>query len=189
MARALLLGICGILTVVSTASAQTSTGTPPRAGAGSARAATPARALVPAVLPGTPESAFSTIQGNALDSVNGTLADSLVRLRDARLGRIVNTQLTDKAGLFEFRAVDPGSYVVELVGSAATVLAASQLISVNAGEAVLAVVKLPFGLPPLGGLLGHTASQAATVTSAAAATGVMNAATTTDVSPDGTNLR
>lgn len=189
MARALLLGVCGILTALTAASAQTSTATPPRAGVGSARAATPGRIAVPALLPGTPESAFSTIQGNALDSLNGTLADGLVRLRDARLGRIVNTQLTDKSGLFEFRAVEPGSYVVELVGGAAGVLAASQLISVNAGEAVLAVVKLPFGLPPLGGLLGHTASQAATVTSAAAATGVLNAAATTEVSPDGTNIR
>ena len=103
------------------------------------------------------------------------------------LGRIISTQRTDKSGLFEFRAVDPGSYIVELLGAADTVLAASQLINVNAGETVSTVVKLPFRLPPLGGLFGHTTAQAIAITSAAAATGVLNAATTTDVSADGTN--
>jgi hypothetical protein len=159
----------------------------PTVTAGAARAAAPARTGVPVVLPGTRETAFSTIQGNALDSINGILPDSPVRLRDARLGRIISTQRTDKSGLFEFRAVDPGSYVVELIVNAETVLAASQLINVNAGETVSAVVKLPFRLPPLGGLLGHTTAQAIAITSAAAATGVLNAATTTDVSADGTN--
>ena len=159
----------------------------PRAAAAGARATTPVRANLPTVLPGTRENAFSVIQGNALNSTSGSLPNSLVRLRDARIGRIVDTQLTDQSGLFTFRAVDPGSYIVELIGSDQTVLAASQLLSVNAGEAISAVVKLPFRLPPLGGVFGHTAAQAATVTSAAAATGVLNAATTNDVSPDGTN--
>ena len=151
------------------------------------RAAVPARTGAPSVLPGTPDAAFSTIQGNALDSANGILPDSPVRLRDARAGRIVSMQRTDKSGLFEFRTVDPGSYIVELLGDGDTVLAASQLINVNAGEAVSTVVKLPFRLPPFGGLFGHTTAQAIAITSAAAATGVLNAATTTDVSADGTN--
>ncbi len=109
------------------------------------------------------------------------------RLRDARTGRIVSTQTTDKAGLFEFPAIDPGSYIAELLGAADTVLAASQLINVNAGETVTTAVQLPFRLPPLGGLLGHTTAQAIAITTAAAATGVLSAATTTNVSDDGTN--
>ncbi len=60
---------------------------------------------------------FATIQGNALDSRRGILPDSPVRLRDARSGRIIGAQRTDKSGQFEFRAVDPGSYIVELLGS------------------------------------------------------------------------
>lgn len=171
MTRELLLGLC-FATGVATASAQTP--------------AAPGRAGAPTALPGTRDSAFATIQGNALDSTNGVLPNALVRLRDARLGRIVGTQITDKSGLFQFRGVDPGSYVVELLAQD-TVLAASQLVSVNAGDAVSAVVKLPFQPRPLGGLLGHSISQAAAVTSAAAAIGVLNAATTTDVSSDGTN--
>ena len=152
-----------------------------------ARTAVSARAGASPVLPGTRDTAFATIQGNALDSANGILPDSPVRLRDARIGRIIGVQRTDKSGLFEFRAVDPGSYIVELLGAADTVLAASQLINVNAGEAVSAAVKLPFRLPPFGGLFGHTTAQAIAITAAAAASGVLKAATTTDVSADGTN--
>jgi hypothetical protein len=194
MTRILFVGLC-ITIGVPAAWAQTSATTAPAVvtrsaiptvTAGPARAAVPARAGAP-VLPGTRETAFSTIQGNAFDSTNGILPDSPVRLRDARIGRIITTQRTDKSGVFEFRRVDPGSYIVELLGASDSVLAASQLINVNAGEAVSAVVKLPFRLARFGGLLGHTTGQAIAITSAAAATGVLNAATTTDVSSDGTN--
>ena len=195
MTRILLVGLCVVIGVPA-AWAQTS-GTPaapavvtrsavPSVSAG-ARPPVAARAGAPAVLPGTRETAFSKIQGSALDSTSGILPDSPGRLRDARLGRIIRTQRTDRSGVFEFRNVDPGSYIVELLGPTDSVLAASQLINVNAGEAVSAVVKLPFRLPPLGGLFGHTTAQAIAITSAAAATGVLNAATTTDVSSDGTN--
>ena len=149
------------------------------------RAGVPARG--PAVLPGTRATAFSRIQGNALDSKRSILPDSAVRLRDARAGRIVSAQTTDKSGLFEFRDLNPGSYIVELLGVADTVLAASQLININAAETVTTVVQLPFRLSPLGGLFGHTTAQAIAITTAAAATGVLNAATTTNVSDDGTN--
>jgi hypothetical protein len=195
MIRILLIGLC-LAIGGPAASAQTSApavpavvtrSANPTVPAGVARSAVPARAGAPAVLPGTRETAFSTIQGNALDSTNGILPDCPVRLRDARIGRIVNTQRTDKAGLFEFRAVDPGSYIVELLGNTDTVVAASQLINVNAGEVVTAIVQLPFRLPRLGGLLGHSTSQAVAIISAAAATGVLHVATTTDVSADGTH--
>ena len=116
---------------------------------------------------------FSTIQGNALNSVNGPLPNNVVRLRDARAGRIVDTQTTDRSGLFAFRTVDPGSYIVELVGPAQAILSASQILNVDAGQAVSAVVKLPFHISPLSGLLGHTVPSAAAVTSAAASSGVM----------------
>jgi hypothetical protein len=133
----------------------------------------PLRAAVPHVLPGTRATAFTTIQGNALNSTNGALAGGSVRLRDARYGRIVDAQVTDKSGLFAFNTVDPGTYVVELVGNDQAVLAASQLLTVGAGETVSAIVKLPFRLPPLAGVLGHTVQQAVAITSAAAASGVL----------------
>lgn len=176
MTRELILGLC-FATGVAIASAQTPVSP--------ASEAAPNRADAPTG-PGTRNSMFATIRGNALDSTNGALPEALVRLRDARRGRIVSTQITDKLGVFQFLGVDPGNYVVELLAQD-TVLAASQLLSVNAGDAVSAVVKLPFQPRPLGGLLGHSISQAVAVASAAAAVGVLNVATTTDVSSDGTN--
>ena len=99
---------------------------------------------------------FSTIQGNALTSTNGALANAFVRLRDARVGQIVETQVTDQSGLFAFPAVDPGSYIVEIMGQDQySVLAASQMLNVGPGEAVSAIVKLPFKIPPFAGVLGQ----------------------------------
>ena len=130
---------------------------------------------------------LTSIQGNALSSTNGPLNDIGVRLRDARFGRIVDTQLTDKSGLFVFKAIDPGSYIVEVMANDQTVLAASQLLNVNAGEAVSAVVKLPFRLPPFGGgLVGSSSTPSATAISAqAAASGIVAVTPTGPISPLG----
>jgi hypothetical protein len=133
----------------------------------------PVRTSVPPVLPGTTERAFSTIQGNALTSNEVALPDSMVRLRDARFGRIVGTRITDKAGLFVFEKLDPGTYVVELLAGDRTVAAASELLAAGPGDVLSAVVKLPFRPEPFGGLLGHTMQQALAVMSAAAASGVL----------------
>lgn len=147
-------------------------------------AAAPARAAGPRVLPGTSGNVFTTIQGNALDSTNGSLPNTVVRLRDARRGRIVDTQFTDKSGLFSFRGVDPGSYVVEIIGNDQSILAASQLLNVNAGDAVSAIVKLPFRIPPFAGVLGHSTPSAIVVSAAAAASGVLaSQATAAEASP------
>jgi hypothetical protein len=135
------------------------------------------------LLAGTRADAFTTIQGNALTSTNGMLTDGTVRLRNARSGRIVDVTVTDKAGVFVFRNVSPGSYVVELVGSDDSVLAASQLLNVNAGEAASAIVKLPIRIP-VGGALGKSTPAAAIITATAAATGVLATRIAgTDVSP------
>jgi hypothetical protein len=143
----------------------------------------PLRGVAPIVLPGTRASAFATVQGNALNSTNGALPNHVVRLRDARMGRIVDTQNTDQSGLFMFRTVDPGTYIVELTVEN-RVIAASQLLNADAGTIATAVVKLPFRAPPFAGLLGHSLSHALAVTSAAAASGVLAANVTgEDVSP------
>jgi PDZ domain-containing secreted protein len=132
------------------------------------------------------EHALTTIQGNALDSANGHLNDVVVRLRDARFGRIVDTQMTDQSGLFAFKSIDPGSYVVEIVANDQSILAASQLLNVNAGEAVSAVVKLPFRIPPFAGILGSSTSTptAAVVATEAAASAVAAVVPTIPISPN-----
>ena len=144
----------------------------------------PAPSLLPKMLPGTRGNVMTTIQGNALSSTNGGLPDAVVRLRDARIGRIVDSQITDKSGLFAFKAVDPGSYIVEIMGNDESILAASQMLNVNSGEAISAVVKLPFRIPPFAGLLGNTTPSALAVTSAGSAQ-VLAAATTTSLGTSG----
>src|SRR5437870_10888081 len=64
-------------------------------------------AALPSRLPRSNQ--LATVQGNAVTPMNGSLANTMVRLRDARFGRVVNTQFTDKTGAFLFRAVDPGN--------------------------------------------------------------------------------
>src|SRR3990172_7318063 len=101
-----------------------------------ARAA-PARIATPRILPGTRSNVFSAIQGNALSSTNGALTNAIIRLRDARVGQIIETQMTDQSGLFAFPTIDPGSYVVEIMDQDQhSELAASQILNVGPGEAV-----------------------------------------------------
>jgi hypothetical protein len=130
------------------------------------------RAATPRVVSSARTNVGTTIQGNALTSTNGALASATVRLRDARAGHIVGNQVTDKSGLFSFGSVDPGSYVVEIVSND-QVLAASQILNVNAGEALSAVVKLPFKIPPFAGVLGNSTPSALAVTAQAAASGIL----------------
>jgi hypothetical protein len=136
-------------------------------------------------LPGTRANVFTTIQGNALSSTNVPLANSVVRLRDARFGRIVDTELTDRSGLFTFRGVDPGTYVIELMDrDSQTILAASQMLNVNGGEAVSAIVKLPFRIPPFAGLIGTSSTPtAAALTTQAALSGIASIVPTEPISP------
>ncbi len=138
----------------------------------------PALAQTAKLLPGTRSNVLSTIQGNVLNSTDGALAQATVRLRDVRTGRVVGVTTTDKAGVFTFRGLDPGSYVAELMGNGETTQAASQILHVNAGEMLSAIVKIPYRIPPFAGLLGNTAPSAATVVAAAAASGVLATAVT-----------
>jgi hypothetical protein len=82
------------------------------------------------------------IQGRAVNASNAPLVNTSVRVRDARSGRVANRSLTDKLGAFTFKGLDPGSYVVEIVDQGQTTIAATNLISANAGETVTAIVKL-----------------------------------------------
>jgi len=142
-------------------------------------AAQPARPVHPhADLP------LGTIHGNALDADSRALSGGRVRLRDCRTGRISGTSTSDRLGLFAFGGVDPGTYVVELLGERNSVLAASDLLDVNAGETVTALVKLPLNRTSFAGLLGRSVGEAASILAAAASTGVLASSVTgDDVSP------
>lgn len=114
----------------------------------------------------------TAIEGHTLTAVSAPLPNATVRLRDVRSGRALETTSSDKTGMFVFRRLDPGSYVVELIARDQTILAASPLLNVNAGELVLTIVKLPLRLPAAG-ILSRTAPALLAVTAASAAAGVL----------------
>ncbi len=112
--------------------------------------------------------------GQRADLDERALANAFVRVRDARAGQIVEWQVTDDAGLFAFHSLDPGSYIVEIVGPDETsVLAASQVLNVGAGQSLSTIVKLPYQSRGLASIFGDSSrAAAATITSQAAASGV-----------------
>jgi hypothetical protein len=124
------------------------------------------------------------IQGNALDSTNGQLPHALVRLRDARFGQILDNQVTDKLGMFEFKSIEPGTYIVELVNNEQTTLAASQLLSVNVGEVVSAVVKLPVRAEQFAALLGTSRRALLALSTEAATSAILSVTPVGDATCD-----
>jgi hypothetical protein len=128
-------------------------------------------------LPGTKSGVLSTISGKAVTATNGPVSGTLIRLRDVRFGQVVATTLTDKAGQFEFKAVDIGTYIAEMMNpSGEVVLASSSILYVGSGEVLSTLLKMPLSTPALGTVLGNSASSAlSAVTTAAQA---LSAATT-----------
>lgn len=121
------------------------------------------------LLPGTRPNVLASIQGRAVNQMNGSLTDTMVRLRDARNGRIVGAVTTNKQGAFSFQGIDPGSYVVEVMTPAQNaVMASSPLLSVSSGEAISALVKLPFRIPAFAGLIGNSTQTTTQAVSTAA---------------------
>ncbi len=115
----------------------------------------------------------SSIQGTAVNWTNSAMANTPIRLRDARLGRILDSVMTDRFGSFEFDSLEPGSYVVEMMSpSRDTVLAATPIINVGSDQRVAALVKLP-ARPSVGGAFGTSLASVLAVTSAAVAAGVL----------------
>jgi hypothetical protein len=118
------------------------------------------------LLPGTRSNVLSTIEGKATNANNVPLPDTLVRLRDARRGGIVDSTVTDKQGVFVFRDIDPGNYVIEVLDQTKKVIATSAILNVGTGDAISAVVTVPYRVPAFGGLLGSSASTGATIATA-----------------------
>jgi len=130
-----------------------------------------AQTAAPTLLPGTKPGVLSSIAGKAVTSTNTPIGSTLIRLREVRFGRVVATTITDKAGQFEFKAVDTGSYIVEMMSpSSDVVLASSSILYVGSGEILSTLLKMPLGSPAWGTLLGNTTLSAlSAVTSAAVA--------------------
>ena len=170
-------------------------GRPGGRGATSASLPAPASASTgtPVTLPGTQSAAFATIHVSAVSTTNTALPGWMVRLRDARMGRMLAAHTTDEQGTHTFRDIDPGSYIIELVGGDQSIQATSALLGADAGAVVYAVVRLPTrpeGLAAffsngvaLATAIAAAAAAAAGITEAADAAGVAAVQSTTDVSP------
>jgi hypothetical protein len=160
-----------------TAAQQPATSAPP------GQVARPNQNATQRLLPGTRADLFPTIRGTVASSKNAALPKTVVRLRDVRLGRLVAVRLTDDAGAFTF-TIDPGSYVVEVLGPADRVIATSALLNVNAGDAVTVTLRLPAGVASTSGALWGSTPMAATIAAAAATAGVLGSTVVgTEVSP------
>jgi hypothetical protein len=133
--------------------------------AGSAYAQTGA----PKLLPGTKPNVLSAISGKAVNSINAPVVNTVVRLRDVRSGRVMETTVTDKSGQFEFKPVDVGSYVVEMMSPASdAVLASSAILFVGSGEILTTMLKMPFSGPAYALLAAHAAPSALQIVTTAA---------------------
>jgi hypothetical protein len=138
--------------------------------------ATPAQVSMAKILPGTRADVFGTIQGHALNSVGSGLPKAILRLRDVRMGAIVEMQMSDSAGAFRFLSIDPGAYVVEILGdNRRSVLAASDILTVNPSQMILTSVQLPRHALAAGMGFGALTSSAGTVATMAASSGVLAA--------------
>jgi hypothetical protein len=123
---------------------------------------------------GVRSDALGTIRGYALTAAHSPLPRAILRLRNAAAGTIVGTQMTDLAGTFTFLSVDPGTYVIELYSDdQRTVLAASEVLNINSGQAISAVVQLPLRAVSAGMGLARLASSAGIVMTTAAASGLL----------------
>lgn len=114
----------------------------------------------------------AAIDGLVLNGAGEPIPGAPVRLRDARFGKILRTAVTGAAGEFEFVRIDPGSYVVELLGDDRRVLAASRLLHVVAGETTSETLQLPADRRWSRVLIGAL-PRAGVVLGAAAAAGVL----------------
>jgi len=121
------------------------------------------------LLPGTKPGVLSTIAGKAVSATNAPVGSAMLRLRDVRSGRIVSTTVTDRAGQFDFKGLDTGSYLVEMMSQSGNiVLASSSILHVGSGEITTTVLTMPPSSPALGSLLIKSAAPALLGVAAAA---------------------
>ena len=126
--------------------------------------------------------ATGSLTGLARTSAGQPLADHSVRVRDVRTGDVVATTRTGANGAFVVTALDPGSYVVEIVDAAGRIVGVSTIAAVAEGRtATLAVTAV--GTHPVGGRLGAIAWTSIVVASALGVTGLVVALTGDEASP------
>jgi hypothetical protein len=128
-----------------------------------------------AAVQGARSDLFASIQGTAVNWTNAPMANTPIRLRNARLGRVVDMVRTDRFGAFEFHNLEPGSYVAEMMNSTNdAVLASTSIVNVDSGQSVSVLIKLSQRTASPAAVFGSSAAATAlAITAAAAAAGVL----------------
>ncbi len=140
--------------------------------------ATMARTVVPGAAAkataegsGTFAPSVNALIGTTRSFNNSPISNARLRLRSITNGRIEAQLTSDAEGRFAFRAIEPGTYVVEMMEAATgAVVATSQAVTVASSEIMQTLIRLPGRLRSLGWWAGSTASSAV---SAASGVGVL----------------
>ena len=125
--------------------------------------------------------AAGTLTGIARTTAGQPLAGHSVRVRDVRTGDVVATSRTGANGDFLVAALDPGSYVVEIVDVAGRIIGVSTIATVAEGRT--ATLAVTVAATHLVGGLGAIAITSIIVASGLGITGLVMALTGDEASP------
>jgi hypothetical protein len=132
----------------------------------------------PFVVTGMAQTEVASIAGTATSSSGEILANVTVQLRDLATGTVSSTTTSSSTGSFSFAAVNPGTYVVEVLNAAGQVVGTSASIYVAAGAAVTRVAVASTAAAIVAGAASIAGiGTIAAVTTAAAAAGVLGVVT------------
>jgi hypothetical protein len=99
----------------------------------------------------------TTVIGSAWNQDNTAIAGARVQLRNLDDGEVVATTVGDEAGKFTFANIEPGTYVVELVGANGKVITVGQAFVIAQGETVATFVRIGSKAPWFAGFFNNAA--------------------------------
>ena len=139
------------------------------------------------VVPGVPlfaapapagQVASGTVSGAARSASGRALSNTTVRLRNVQTGQLAASTTTGADGGFSFAALNPGTYVVEVVNAVGEVVGTSTAISLSAAAMAATGVTVTASAVPLLAAAGGGSFFASTlgiITIAAVGAGVVGA--------------
>jgi Carboxypeptidase regulatory-like domain len=114
----------------------------------------------------------TSIVGVAWNADNSPIPAARVRLRNVVTGTVAATAVANEIGQFTFTAVEPGSYLIELVSERDKILTVGQTFTLAPGETVATFVRLGSKAPWFTGFFGNAAAAVATAAAAAGVTAI-----------------
>jgi hypothetical protein len=118
------------------------------------------RPAAPVSGPVVPIPTSNAVMGGVRDPGDKPVANAQLQLRNLRGGTIDRATTADAEGAFAFRAIEPGTYVVEMIAAGGVVVAVSEATTVGTGEVVQTLVRLTARTRTFGWWMGSTADSA-----------------------------